>query len=55
MEIEIKKIQAELLSIQIVDQITQSEQSIEPRVEEKKEDNEQVLKAIQQFNNLFKK
>jgi len=55
MEIEIKKIQADLLAIQIVDEITQSEQSIEPIVDEKKEDNEQVLKAIQQFNNLFKK
>lgn len=53
-EIEIKKIQADLLTIQITEEITQSEQSIEPK-DEKKEDNEQVLKAIQQFNNLFKK
>jgi HK97 family phage prohead protease len=53
-EIEIKKIQADLLAIQITEEITQSEQSIEPK-DEKKEDNEQVLKAIQQFNNLFKK
>lgn len=54
-EIEIKRIQAELLEIEVIKEITQSEQSIEPIVEEKTEDNEQVLKAIKQFNNLFKK
>lgn len=54
-EIEIKRIQAELLEIEVIKEITQSEQSIEPTVEEKTEDNEQVLKAIKQFNNLFKK
>ena len=53
-EIEIKRIQAELLEIEVIKEITQSEQSIEPVVEEKKEDNEQVLKAITHFNNLFK-
>jgi HK97 family phage prohead protease len=54
-EIEIKKIQGELLEIEVIKEITQPEQSVEPVQEEKKEDNEQVLKAITQFNNLFKK
>ena len=54
-EIEIKRIQAELLEIEVINEITQSEQSIEPIVEEKTENDEQVLKAIKQFNNLFKK
>ena len=55
MEIEIKRIQADLLEIEVVSQITQPEVSVEPKAEEKNEDNEQVLKAIKQFNNLFKK
>jgi len=54
-EIEIKRIQGELLEIEVIKEITQPEQSVEPVVEEKTEDNEQVLKAIKQFNNLFKK
>ena len=54
-EIEIKKIQGELLEIEVIKEITQPEQSVEPAQEEKTEDNEQVLKAIKQFNNLFKK
>jgi HK97 family phage prohead protease len=54
-EIEIKRIQSELLEIEVIKEITQPELSVEPIVEEKKEDNEQVLKAINQFNNLFKK
>jgi HK97 family phage prohead protease len=54
-EIEIKRIQSELLEIEVIKEITQPEQSVEPEEEEKKEDNEQVLKAIKQFNNLFKK
>lgn len=53
-EIEIKRIQSELLEIEVIKEITQPEQSVEPVVEEKTEDNEQVLKAIKQFNNLFK-
>jgi HK97 family phage prohead protease len=56
MEIEIKKIQSELLEIEIVKEITQPEQSVEPIVEvEAPKTNEEVLKAIKQFNNLFKK
>ena len=54
-EIEIKRIQSELLEIEVIKEITQPELSVEPIVEEKKENNEQVLKAINQFNNLFKK
>ena len=54
-EIEIKRIQSELLEIEVIKEITQPEISVEPIVEEKKENNEQVLKAINQFNNLFKK
>lgn len=54
-EIEIKRIQSELLEIEVIKEITQPELSVEPIVEEKEENNEQVLKAINQFNNLFKK
>ena len=55
-EIEIKRIQSELLEIEVIKEITQTvEETFEPAVEEKKEDNEQILKAINQFNNLFKK
>ena len=55
-EIEIKRIQGELMEIEVIKEITQTvEETFEPTVEEKEEDNEQVLKAIKQFNNLFKK
>lgn len=54
-EIEIKRIQGDLMEIEVIKEITQPEQSVEPVQEEKAEDNEQVLKAINQFNNLFKK
>lgn len=51
MEIQIKKIQADLLELNI----TQSAQSaIEPSQQEKNNDAE-VSKAIKEFNNLFKK
>jgi HK97 family phage prohead protease len=56
MEIQIKQIQAALLELDIVETITQPEPSVEPTetvVEEKS--NEDVLKAINHFNNLFKK
>ena len=56
MEIQIKQIQAALLELEVVETITQSAPAIEPTqtiVEEKS--NEEVLKAIKQFNNLFKK
>lgn len=54
-ELEIKKIQSELLEIEVIKEITQPADAVEPIIEEAKEDNEQVLKAIKQFNNLFKK
>jgi len=55
MEIQIKQIQAELLSLEITETITQSEPSIEPTPEVEEKNNEEVLKAIKKFNNLFKK
>jgi HK97 family phage prohead protease len=55
-EIEIKRIQGELMEIEVIKEITQTvEETFEPTIEEKEEDNEQVIKAIKQFNNLFKK
>jgi HK97 family phage prohead protease len=55
-EIEIKRIQSELMEIEVIKEITQTvEETFEPVQEEKTEDNTQVLKAINQFNNLFKK
>lgn len=54
MEIQIKQIQAELLTLEITETITQPEQSVEP-TPAVEESNEEVLKAIKQFNNLFKK
>lgn len=48
MEIQIEKIKADLLEIEI----TQSATAIEPK---SNTNDEQVLKSIQQFNNLFKK
>jgi len=56
MEIQIKQIQAALLELDIVETITQPAEAVEPTetvVEEKS--NEEVLKAIKHFNNLFKK
>jgi HK97 family phage prohead protease len=55
MEIQIKQIQAELLTLDIAETITQSEPSIEPTPVVEEKNNEEVLKAIKQFNNLFKK
>ena len=55
MEIEIKRIQSELLEIEIVKEITQTEQSPEPIIEEIKNNDEQVLKAIKEFNKILKK
>ena len=55
MEIEIKRIQSELLEIEIIKEITQTEQSSEPIIEEIKNNDEQVLKAIKKFNKILKK
>jgi HK97 family phage prohead protease len=50
MEIQIKKIQADLLALEITQSV---QETIEPK---QSVDNEaEVLKAIQEFNNLFKK
>ena len=52
MEIQIKQIQAALLELEVVETITQPAPAVEPTeaiVEEKS--NEDVLKAIKQFNN----
>ena len=55
MEIQIKQIQAELLALEITETITQPEESVEPTPVVEEKNNEEVLKAIKQFNNLFKK
>lgn len=55
MEIQIKQIQAELLALEVAETITQPEQSVEPTPAVEEKNNEEVLKAIKQFNNLFKK
>jgi HK97 family phage prohead protease len=55
MEIQIKQIQAELLTLEITETITQPAEAVEPTPEVKEKNNEEVLKAIKQFNNLFKK
>ena len=55
MEIEIKRIQSELLEIEIVKEITETAEASLPISEEKEDNNEKVLKAINEFNNLFKK
>lgn len=54
MEIEIKRIQSEILEIEVVKEITQPAIAVEPIVDEKKS-NEDLYKAINNFNNLFKK
>ena len=55
MEIEIKKIQSELMEIEVVQEITQPALAVEPIVEETINTEENVLKAIKQFNQIFKK
>jgi HK97 family phage prohead protease len=55
MEIQIKQIQAELLALEVAETITQPEESVEPTPAVEEASNEEVLKAIKQFNNLFKK
>lgn len=55
MEIQIKQIQAELMALEVAETITQPEQSVEPTPAVEEKTNEEVLKAIKQFNNLFKK
>lgn len=55
MEIEIKRIQSELLEIEIIKEITQPADAVEPTIEEAPKTDEEVLKAIKEFNNIFKK
>lgn len=55
MEIQIKQIQAELLTLEIAETITQPAEAVEPTPVVEEKSNEEVLKAIKQFNNLFKK
>jgi hypothetical protein len=55
MEIQIKQIQAELLTLEITETITQPAEAVEPLPVVEEKNNEEVLKAIKQFNNLFKK
>lgn len=55
MEIEIKRIQSDLLEIEIVEEITETAVAPQPINDEVKNNDENVLKAIKQFNNLFKK
>lgn len=55
MEIEIKRIQSELLEIEIVKEITETAEASLPNDEVKEDNNEQVLKAIDEFNKMFKK
>ena len=55
-EIEIKRIQSELLEIEIVKELTQPAEAVEPTIEaEAPKTDENVLKAIMEFNNIFKK
>jgi hypothetical protein len=55
MEIQIKQIQAELLALEITETITQPAEAVEPTPVVEEKNDEEVLKAIKQFNNLFKK
>ena len=55
LEIEIKRIQSELMEIEVIKEITQPAEAVEPTPVVEEKNNEEVLKAIKQFNNLFKK
>jgi len=55
MEIQIKQIQAELVALEVAETITQPAEAVEPTKAVEEASNEEVLKAIKQFNNLFKK
>jgi len=54
MEIEIKRIQSDLLEIEIVEEITTTAEASQPINDEVSKNDEKVLKAIKEFNNLFK-
>jgi hypothetical protein len=55
MEIEIKRIQADLLEIEIVKEITAVAEAPQPIIEEIKNNDAEVLKAIKEFNKILKK
>jgi len=55
MEIEIKRIQSDLLEIDIVNEITETAIAPQPTIEVVPNNDEQILKAIKQFNKLLKK
>jgi len=55
MEIEIKRIQAELLEIEIVKEITMVAEAPQPIIEEIKNNDAEILKAIKEFNKILKK
>jgi hypothetical protein len=55
MEIEIKRIQAELLEIEIVKEITVVAEAPQPIIEEIKNNDAEILKAIKEFNKILKK
>jgi hypothetical protein len=55
MEIEIKRIQAELLEIEIVKEITVVAEAPQPIIEEVKNNDAEILKAIKEFNKILKK
>lgn len=54
-EIEIKRIQSELLIIEATKEITQAAIAPEPIVEPVVKTNDEVMKAIKEFNKIFKK
>jgi hypothetical protein len=55
MEIEIKRIQADLLEIEIVKEITMVADAPQPIIEEVKNNDAEILKAIKEFNKILKK
>ena len=55
MEIEIKRIQADLLEIEIVKEITAVAEAPQPIIEEIKNNDAEILKAIKEFNKILKK
>jgi hypothetical protein len=55
MEIEIKRIQADLLEIEIVKEITAVAEAPQPIIEEVKNNDAEILKAIKEFNKILKK
>lgn len=55
MEIQIKQIQAELVALEVAETITQPANAVEPTKSKEDANSEDVLKAISEFNKIFKK